>query len=207
MDNNYLWMSAVSVKCLPCSLQFQNVLRMFNSKKLSDCKLTQPAWDVTISIVNAGHAPGWHHTRSLSPRILSSHVVSPGSGINTGIHTPWHTSRRLHLSIISLSSPSLIQLSVRLTGLPQNHRRPAALPHLAHLLSHLPASHQHWIPHIRPNTYLTADDASSCNDHKYSSTQHSTTHWDHRVHYAVQLLSLLCHPTTFLHHASGGKVL
>ena len=62
MDNKYLRVSTASVKRLPCSLQLQNVLRMFNSKEPSDCKLIQP-WDATISVTNVEHEPGWHHSR------------------------------------------------------------------------------------------------------------------------------------------------
>ena len=62
MDNKYLRVLAASVKRLPCSLQLQDVLRMFNSKEPSDCKLIQP-WDATISVTNVEHEPGWHHSR------------------------------------------------------------------------------------------------------------------------------------------------
>ena len=64
MDNKYLWVSAASVKRLPCSLQLQNVLRMFKSKEPSDCKLIQP-WDAPVSVTHVEHEPGWHHSRLL----------------------------------------------------------------------------------------------------------------------------------------------
>ena len=62
MDNNYLRVSAASVKRLPCSLQLQDVLRMFNSKEPSDCKHIQP-WDAPVSVTHVEHEPGWHHSR------------------------------------------------------------------------------------------------------------------------------------------------
>ena len=104
------------------------------------------------------------------------------------------TPTSTHWSAVSASS-----------GLPQNYRRPAALPHPAHSPSHLSASHQPWIPLIHPNTYSTADDTSNRNDHKCDSTQLTFHDQPHQppgspssLH--VQLLSLLHHSPTISYH-------
>ena len=86
MDNNYLWVSAVSVKHFPCSLQLQNVLRMLNSKELSHSYKLIQHWDVTISVINLGHKPGWHHTR------CSNQGSFPPTSLLVLAFTCWHAN-------------------------------------------------------------------------------------------------------------------
>ena len=139
MGNKYLRVSTASVKRLPCSLQFQNVLRMFNSKEPSDCKFIQP-WDAPVSVTNVEHEPGWHHSRP-------HHQVSfPPTSLlvlaSTRRHANRDTSSKAHWRLCS--SNALIvraqptdQLSVHLQGC---HRTTADLQH-CHI----------W--HIRPHPF------------------------------------------------------
>ena len=131
-DNDDQRVSTVSVKLLPCLLDV--FTRMFKSKELGDrdCKLIQTL-DATISIANAGFAPGWHH-------------VSPGSGITTRRHanhdtrlkpTEDFTALRILNLLTQLHSSTLHPAVSTSSGLPQNHQRLTAL-HPAHL------------PHTRP---------------------------------------------------------
>ena len=90
MDNKYLLVSAVSVKRLPCSLQLQSVLRMFNSKEPSDYKLIQP-WDTPVSVTNVEHEPGWHYSR------CHHHVSFPPTYLLVVALTRRHTNLDTHL--------------------------------------------------------------------------------------------------------------
>ena len=218
MGNKYLRVSTASVKRLPCSLQFQNVLRMFNSKEPSDCKLIQP-WDATISVTNVEHEPGWHHSRrhhqvSFPPTSL---LVLASTRRHANRDTPSKAHWRLRSSnaLIVRAQPT-DQLSVPLQGC---HRTTADIQHchIWHIRPHpfppqISLGSHSFVP---TPSYLTADDtsnlASNRNDHKYSSTQHSTSnhtnHQDHQVPYACNYS--LYFITHLLSHivATGGGVL
>ena len=89
-DNDDQRVSTVSVKLLPCLLDV--FTRMFNSKELGDrdCKLIQTL-DATISIANAGFAPGWHHRGS------THHVSFPPTSLLVLASTRRHANRDTRL--------------------------------------------------------------------------------------------------------------
>ena len=155
MDNKYLRVSAASVKRLPCSLQLQNVLRMFNSKEPSDCKLIQP-WDAPVSVTHVEHEPGWHHSRChhqgcFPPTsLLVLALTRRHANRDMRLKPNGDFARRMHSELNPLISCQCVFRVA--TEPPQTF----TLLHLAHLPSHQP-----WIPLIRPNTYLTAGDTSS----------------------------------------------
>ena len=171
MHNDDQRVSTVSVKLLPCLLDV--FTRMFNSKELGDrdCKLIQTL-DATISIANAGFAPGWHHRGS------THHVSFPPTSLLVLASTRRHANRDTRLKptedftahrILNLLTqlhsstphPAVSTSSGLPHSLPQNHQRLAAL-HPAHL------------PHTHPPLTRRAD------DHAMDPTQHSTSnHLDH----------------------------
>ena len=89
-DNDDQRVSTVSVKLLPCLLDV--FTRMFNSKELGDrdCKLIETL-DATISIANAGFAPGWHHRGS------THHVSFPPTSLLVLASTRRHANRDTRL--------------------------------------------------------------------------------------------------------------
>ena len=126
---------------------------MFNSKELGDrdCKLIQTL-NATISIANAGFAPGWHHRGS------THHVSFPPTSLLVLASTRRHANRDTRLKptedftahrILNLLTqlhsstphPAVSTSSGLPHSLPQNHQRLTAL-HPAHLPhTHAPTSH------------------------------------------------------------------
>ena len=130
---------------------------MFNSKELGnrDCKLIQTP-NVTVSITNAGFAPGWHHRGSThhvsfpptsllvlaSTRRCANHDtrLKPTEDFTT------HCILNLLTQLHSSTPHPAVSTSLGLPhSLPQNHQGLASL-HLAHLL------------HTRPPPTRRADD-------------------------------------------------
>ena len=174
---------------------------MFNSKELGDrdCKLIP----TTISITDAGFAPGWHHRRS------THHVSFPPTSLlvlaSTRRHANPNTNRDTRLKPTEDFTAHRTQSELNL--LTQLHSSPCSSPscqYVFRVATELPKTCSLAVSGTSPPHLPTCTSHPTSHDDVMDPTQHSTSNpLDHQVPYTMQLLSLLLHCII----ATGGGVL